>query len=157
MYALRQISASCVEGGKTELSAAEKTVYQLADIHPRYILNIGNGKAISDYISIAATGGSFSLPLPNGYDASKRLFVLIRSTKTIKCAVVSPDHPASTTLIRAGNNQDGIYSVVETITSITLTNPQSSVAKVEYFLFEYPDITNNTGWRSGEQSTGLMS
>lgn len=155
LYAQRQFSLTVAAGSVTELSAAPKPVYQMTDVHPKYVLKLADGKANGDTASIAA-GGSFSLPLPSDYASSKRLFVALRATGIVKATVVSPDHPTSDVMVRPPYlSSEGIFSFVGTVTSITINNPTIAEVRLQWFLFEYPDLALADSWRDGGRALGI--
>lgn len=160
MYIQRQFGADVVTGDDTDLvtSTISNYVWQLTDTNQRYVLVIDPGKYVQGTIDLAASA-SYSIQLPNTYDSANRLFVMIRSDLTIKVVTVSPFDPTSTFLVRAGveAGQDGIYSSQGRVTSITVSNPQSETATVEYFLFEQPDLSLADSFRDGQIATGVQT
>lgn len=159
-FVQRQISAFCGDGSLPDpvnYGVADRT-WSSQDVYPSKILMLPDGIQEADEISVAANGGTATLALPANYDPALRLFVVIRSTQTITCHVVSPDHPDSTTVLRAGATagMDGLLSFTGTVTSIDVTNNQTTAATVEYFMFEYPpDLGSPDAWRDGTQTTGI--
>lgn len=158
MLVLRQLATHVVEGAVTDMATAPNYEFQFVDVHPRFILKLAAGKLVNDYTTLDASA-SFTIPLPNAYSSANRLFVMLRSNKTLKVTTVSPAHATSVVMLKAGAaaTQNGIYTFVDRVTSITLLNPQATVAKVEWFCFEYPDITKASGWRDGDFALGYRS
>lgn len=158
MYVLRQLGSVIVSGAQTALAYTQDMVNQINDPNPRYIMKLaGNGKVTSDS-TILSSLASFSVPLPQNYDSTKRLHVTLVSDKTVKVSLVSSVTGSSDFMLRAGlaSDQQGISNFCGVISSITVLNPQGSSANLEWMIFEMPDINSTLGWRDGSISTGIL-
>lgn len=159
-FVQRQISAFCGMGTETdavEYGIADRSWSQ-QDVYPAKILKLDDGKQENDQFTLAA-GSSQAIKLPQSYDVTKRLFVVVRATETVKI-VTSSAEPTSTVLVRAGNAdvQDSILSFVSLgVTSVLVSNPTAISAVVESFCYEYPDLDSPDSWRDGTLTTGVVS
>ncbi len=132
--------------------------WQIQDVYPSKIMKLDPGKYTAGTLTLAATSGSDTLPLPGNYDSANRLAVFISSDQTIKAVTVSPAHATSTVMITAGAAQSGLLFYVERVTSITLSNAGATAAVVSYSTWEYPaDITVASAWQGGFETTGVAS
>lgn len=164
----RQITGTVGIGDYTTMAQFDpsKNVWSLNDVRPTTIMKIDPGKHSSGVLTIPATTGTATVPLPESYDTANRLAVFIFSNTIIKCVTVSPAHSTSSVLIKpsaasnanSSNEQRGILNWIGRVTSITLSNVQSVAATVQYMMWEYPtDISASTTWRSGAQTTGVIT
>lgn len=145
----------------TDPSSSQVYLWQLTDVPLKYILRMASEGLVShDYINIAASTTE-TLALPNEYVNTQRLFVALRAADDVRVVVASPNHATSTVVLKtsgAGGSaaQNGIITMVDTITSITVFNGHAGAVAIEYFMFQYPDITRAAGWRIGSQATGVQ-
>jgi hypothetical protein len=159
-FVQRQISAFCgmgVETDPVEYGVAERSWVQ-QDVYPAKILKLADGKQENDQFTLAPADGA-TIKLPQAYDPTKRLFVVVRATETVRITTASAE-PASTILLRAGlaDVQDGIISFVALgVTSVQVYNPTAVSTVVEAFCYEYPDLTKADSWRDGTQTIGTVS
>ena len=156
MHVQRQFGVQVVKGTETDILTNVSYLWQLTDNNPRYVLNIDPGQFTQGTVEIAASG-SYAIQLPDAYDSAERLFVFLKTDKTIKAVTVSPVDPTSTVLIYAGagDGQEGVFTTCGRVTSITLSNPQTATATVEYFLFQLPPIAYAAAFRDGNIATGI--
>jgi len=161
-YVQRQVSGTLCVGDYSTMAQFDpsKNLWSQTDVVPTTIMKIGNGKTSSGVLTLPATTGTATVPLPQNYDTAQRLAVTIYSDKIIKVTTVSSAHTTSVGLIRPGASPDqkGMMSWVGRVTSITLANVQSTAATVTYMMWEYPeDIENQSAWRTGSQTTGVIN
>lgn len=163
-FVQRQITGTLGVGAYTTMAQFDpsKNLWSQTDVVPTTIMKIEDGKSSSGVLTIPATTGTATVPLPQSYDTARRLSVTIFSDKIIKVTTVSPAHTTSVGLIRPGagtaTDQKGMMSWVGRVTSITLANVQSAAATVTYMIWEYPsDIEDQDSWRSGSQTTGVIT
>ncbi len=159
-FAQRQITGFMGPGTALLANQYDPSAYlwQIQDVYPSKVMKLDPGKFTSGSLTIAATSGSDTLPLPGNYSSARRLAVFIASTQTIKCVTVSPAHATSTVMITAGSAQSGLLIFNERVTSITLSNAGSTAATVDYTTWEYPaDITVAAAWQDGDQTIGTVA
>ncbi len=160
VFVQRQFSGTLAVGTVESLIRVgpDDMAWQLTDVYPGQVLKLDPGKFSNTTIRIAADRAeTHTVVLPSAYSAASRLCFTLASDQDLLIAVVSPDHPASSTVLYAPDDQVGVYSVVETVTSITLTNIGGDDAFVSYFCFEYPDLTIAASWRDGDQVIGTVA
>lgn len=159
-YIQRQIAGFLAIGTSTDpvTYPLSNRVWDMRDCYPANILQIEDGLKISFETQIAASG-SLSLPLPPAYTDAEKLFVCLRSNLLVKVVSVLPVAGTSTALLRPGltSDQNGIHSFVSRCTSITVSNPSSTTATIQYVAFQYPDLDSSASWRDGYQTTGVFS
>ncbi len=160
VYIQRQFSGFLAVGETDDpvTVSPSNRAWELQDVYPAAILKVAAGKFSTTTARIAADRAeTHTVDLPSDYDATKRLCFLLSSTQDLLIAVVSPDHPASSTVVYAPTDQLAVYSVVETITSISIQCIGGEDASVSYFIFEYPDLTLVDSWRDGYQTLGVVT
>lgn len=154
----RQFSGFLAVGEATDPVTVASRAWELQDVYPSTILKLEPGKFSTTTVRIPADrADTQTVDLPSSYDVTQRLCFVLSTDQDLLIAVVSPDHPASSTVVYAPADQLGVYSVVETITSITITCIAGDDAFVSYFVFEYPDLTSADSWRDGYQTLGVVS
>ncbi len=159
-FVQRLITGFMAPGDDTHANQFDPSTYlwQVQDVYPSKVMKLDPGKYTTGSLSVAATSGTATLPLPGNYDSTKRLAVFISSDHTIKAVTVSPAHATSTAMITAGANQGGLLFFNERITSITLSNVGSTAAIVSFSTWEYPaDLLDADSWQQGVQTVGYQS
>lgn len=157
MYILRQLDSSTLTGADASEALSNDQRQQIVDVNPRYILQLsGDGKFSSDYTQVAGSGATFAVPLPQKYVTTNNLHICLTSDQTIMVTTAGANG-ASNVMVRAGTNQVGVLTQCGPVTSITITNPQTTTANIEWFLFELPNVLSVDGWRDGSMSTGTIA
>lgn len=160
MYIQRQISAFL--GNGTDIDPVQYGIadrlWTEQDVYPAKIQIISDGGVIADQISVAASGGTATLPLPQAHvAATSKLAFFLTTDHTVKVTIARPDSTTSVLLVRAGTSSDspGAYAFTGLVTSILVTNAGTAAAIINYFCWDYPaDITVGSAWRDGAQTTG---
>lgn len=163
MYIQRQIGASLVEGQKASLPDGTVFPFKLIDVLPKYVLSLANGKFTSDYVNIAS-GGSFTVPLPHDYSSNNRLSCIFRSIPSCRLSLVSAAVGGTSVFLIKGSsgtnkgNHEGILMFQDFVGSITLNVPVAfaASARVDYFLWEIPDLDDPDSYRIGERAIGVV-
>lgn len=157
-YFQRQFSSKLIPGSALLASAQSNsaTLMDWSDTYPANILLLAEGKSRSGVVYIGASSSQV-VPLPVNYTAAARLGVVVTTAATLKLVHVIPLLGTSTVLVRAMANSNGVYSIVSSTTSLTVFNESATTASYSYMVFEYPDITSQNSWRSGPQSTGIVT
>lgn len=128
------------------------TVFTVADKSPKLL-----PEGMQVITRSIATTTSYSVPLPAGYASTSLLQVIVRTNGVLKATIVSPDHANSVSLIYGTSSEAGHYSVVDTVTSLTLYNPTASSVIAEIFLVVLPDLTDPASYLDGEIATGVQA
>lgn len=160
VFILRQFSGVLVDRDTDNLKTVsiEGRIWETVDVYPSTILKLAPGKfSTSSDIVAADRVDTHTVILPSSYNVLSRLSFTLSTDQDLLITVVSPDHPNSSVVVYAPDGQDGTYSVVETITSINIQCINGTDANIEYFCFEYPDLTSPDSWQSGNQTTGSVS
>lgn len=158
-YVQRQFSGFLGVGDSTDpVTVDPSTVaWTSVDINPSNILKIEPGLYSSETAVIAGDEAeTLTVGLPASYDSDDRLSFTLRTDQNLRVTVVSPDHPTSTVLVYAPTDGYGFYSVVETVTSISIVSLGGDDTTVEYACFSYPDLTLAASWRDGDQTIGVV-
>lgn len=155
-YVQRQLSAFCAPGDNTDVVTFAPSIQLWAeqDVYPSKILKLADGKVLSNRVTIGS--GSTAMPLPEAYSSTKRLAFFLTSNYGVKITTVSPDHPTSTVLTAIDANDQALFCFIGTVTSITL-NTSLTAVDVQYFCYEYPDITLAASWQDGVETVGTVS
>ncbi len=133
-------------------------LWELQDVYPSNILKFGAGLYSHTAARVdAALSTTHTASLPSSYASTSRLSFTLRTDQNIRVTVVSPDHPDSVVLVYVPDGETGLYSVVETVTSIKIVNISDTDATIEYVCFQYPDLTDADSWRDGYQTLGVIS
>ena len=159
MLLLRQIGSTLTGGAQTELYGTADYNEQVTDVNSRYILRLaGPGKVSNDRTVIAPGGTNVTIPLPQNYDETKRLYVAVASDQVVQVFFNSPVFGAGSFLVNPGasSDQQGIAAFLGLTASLSVSNNGEIDATVEWFLFELPDITTPAGWRDGALATGVL-
>lgn len=162
MHIQRQISVVSTDGINTSVADTEQFSYRLVDVLPKYILNVGPGEFTSNYVGIAA-GGSYSIPLPAGYDSAERLNVVIRSQLICKIVIVHPVHGSSSFLVKsteslAAGDHKGVFQWQGRVSSITVSVPSpSDLNLIDWFIWQIPDLDSPSSYMIGHQATGTVN
>lgn len=157
MLILRQLDSSTLLGADALEDLTNDQRQQIVDVNPRYIMQLaGDGKFSSDYTQVAGSGATFAVPLPQNYVTTNFLHVCLTSDQTVMVTTAGANGN-SNVMVYAGLNQVGVLTQCGPITSLTITNPGTTTANLEWFLFELPNILSVNGWRDGSISTGVQS
>lgn len=156
-FARRQFGLTVAQGDVDTLLEAMGTTpyYQSNDVNPRMVLRLEDG-GYAGYQTQIAAAGSYTVQLPNTYTSASRLFFAMSTSQTAKVVVVSPDHSTSTVLVSAIGTSPGVFSWTGTVTSITVSVPGASASTFSYMAWTLPDISLSSGWRQGQQSSGIQ-
>jgi hypothetical protein len=162
-FVQRQVTGFLAPGTSTSVSNPNQFdpsayTWQVQDVYPSTVMKLDPGKYTCGTLTVAATSGTATVPLPGNYLTARRLAVFISSTATIKAVTVSPAHATSTVMVVAGTNQSGLLVFNERVTSITLSNVGATAATVSYSTWEYPaDISDPDAWQGGVETIGTVS
>lgn len=158
MYILRQLDSSTLLGADANEALTNDQRQQIVDVNPRYILALaGDGKFSSDYTQVAGSGATFSVPLPQNYVNTNFLHVCLTSDQTIMITIIGGISSSNKTMVFAGENQVGVFVQCGAMETLTITNPGTVTANIEWFLFELPNILSVSGWRDGPLATGTLA
>lgn len=163
VFIQRQFSGTLADGTVTSLIRVgpDDIAWEMTDVYPGNVLMIEPGLFSSVSTRIAADRAeTHTAILPSEYSAvtaNDRLCFSLSSDQDLLIAVTSPDYPATSLILYAPTGELGIYSVTQTVTSITLTNIGGDDATVSYFSFALPDITLAASWRDGSQVIGTVT
>lgn len=161
MFLLRQIAATLCEGEVDSIADGPRQPYKYVDSLPKYVMQIGDGKVGSDYIRLDATD-SYVIPLPENYDTTQKLSVIVRSNAICKLVIVDPDLGTSTLLLKGCNGETdgdhfGMIMWQGRVSSITVSVPTAfDPALIEYFIYEVPDLNVAASYRIGERAIGYV-
>ncbi len=161
MYVQRQIAAWLADGDHQSIAEATSFSWRARDVRSNLELALGVGKVDGDSVRLDA-GESFTIPLPNEYDSSALLFVIIRATSIGRVVVASPAHATSTVLINATEGDTlgdypGFLQFTDYVTSITISHPQGSDPVLfEWLVHEVPDLTAAASFRGGNMAFGYV-
>lgn len=154
MYVLRQINATMVQGATTAEASTPDLRVQIADMNPRYIMQLAaSGKLSWGQAALAATS-ALSIPLPQAYVTTNNLHVVFTSDQTVEFNTTG-GVATSHIMVRAGLNQVGSLVQCGPVATMSLTGHPTLTANVEWFLFELPLILTTAGWRDGSLATGV--
>lgn len=157
MYVRRQLELFRATGEIDEPSAVAELDALMPDVPARNVLALSNGKVLHGR-QLIADSGTLALKLPQNYDNTHRLAVLVTTSKTMKATVVTPDLGTWNVMLYAGaaSDQNGILSVQQRITSITMANSSGSSGWVEWFAFELPDLADADSWQNPAFVLGVL-
>jgi hypothetical protein len=156
IFLSRQIAASFYRGNIADINGAEMPEWNLNDVYAKYKLALGDGECTGGYIPLAASA-STTLALPDDYTSASRLGVMILTSGNARVTVASPDHANSIAVLRGSGGAPGVFSVTDTVTSITIVNPTSAIIFVDYLLYKLPDLTDVDSYRGGLYNYGSVS
>lgn len=158
MYILRQLDSSTLLGADANEALTNDQRQQIVDVNPRYILALaGDGKFSSDYTQVAGSGATFSVPLPQNYVNTNFLHVCLTSDQTIMVTTAGGIGASNTMIFAGTDGQLGVLAQCGIVTSLTITNPGTTAANIEWFMFELPNILSVNGWRDGPLATGTLA
>ncbi len=152
---LRQLSYHLARGNvKSAVPAARE--WDFEDVNDRLVLIIGEGKITGGSRLVAASGGTFTLPLPSQYDNTQPLVCFISVYGTIRALITRPSTTNGTMLLTGASDREGTGYFTDLIGSILLTNPSVTDAVfVRYLLFEQPDLLSSSSFRGGSVNFGV--